>query len=54
MTDTDARARAKEEAGRHAAGYVTAGMKVGLGTGSTVHWTIVELGDRALDIGADP
>ena len=41
---------AKERAGRHAAGYVTEGMKVGLGTGSTVHWTIVELGERQLDI----
>jgi len=41
---------AKERAGRHAAGYVTNGMKVGLGTGSTVHWTIVELGARQLDI----
>jgi ribose 5-phosphate isomerase A len=50
MSDADARAQAKEEAGRHAAGYVTDGMKVGLGTGSTVHWTIVELGERALDI----
>ena len=50
MSDADARAMAKEEAGRHAAGYVTDGMKVGLGTGSTVHWTIVELGERAPDI----
>lgn len=25
-------------------------MKVGLGTGSTVHWTIVALGERQLDI----
>lgn len=41
---------AKEAAGRHAAGYVTDGMRVGLGTGSTVHWTIVELGERAPDI----
>jgi len=41
---------AKERAGRHAAAYVTDGMKVGLGTGSTVHWTIVELGERQLDI----
>jgi ribose 5-phosphate isomerase A len=41
---------AKERAGRHAASYVTDGMKVGLGTGSTVHWTIVDLGERALDI----
>ncbi len=41
---------AKERAGRQAAAYVTDGMRVGLGTGSTVHWTIVELGDRQLDI----
>jgi ribose 5-phosphate isomerase A len=47
---TDARDRAKQDAGRHAAGYVTDGMLVGLGTGSTVHWTIIELGERALDI----
>jgi ribose 5-phosphate isomerase A len=40
----------KEAAGRRAAAYVTDGMRVGLGTGSTVHWTIVELGERALDI----
>ncbi len=50
MSDDDARIRAKEEAGRRAAGYVTDGMRVGLGTGSTVHWTIVELGDRQPDI----
>jgi ribose 5-phosphate isomerase A len=37
---------AKEVAGRRAAAYVETGMRVGLGTGSTVHWTIVELGDR--------
>jgi ribose 5-phosphate isomerase A len=41
---------AKEQAGRYAAGYVVDGMTVGLGTGSTVHWTIVELGERAPDI----
>jgi ribose 5-phosphate isomerase A len=41
---------AKEEAGRHAAGYVADGMRVGLGTGSTVHWTIVELAARGLDV----
>lgn len=50
MSDSTARDRAKEEAGRDAAGHVTDGMRVGLGTGSTVHWTIVELGERALDI----
>jgi ribose 5-phosphate isomerase A len=37
---------AKETAGRTAASYVESGMRVGLGTGSTVHWTIVELGER--------
>jgi ribose 5-phosphate isomerase A len=42
--------QAKERAGRHASSYVTDGMRVGLGTGSTVHWTIVDLGERALDI----
>lgn len=47
MSDQD---QAKERAGRHAASHVTDGMKVGLGTGSTVHWTIVDLGERALDI----
>jgi len=46
----DRQQRAKEAAGRHAAGQVTAGMRVGLGSGSTVHWTIVELGQRALDV----
>lgn len=50
MTDDDPRTRAKQEAGRRAAGYVTDGMRVGLGTGSTVHWTIVELGERKPDI----
>ena len=49
MSD-DAQTCAKEEAGRHAAGYVEDGMKVGLGTGSTVHFTILELGDRQPDI----
>ena len=41
-----ARASAKELAGRHAAGFVEDGMRVGLGTGSTVHYTIVALGER--------
>ncbi|MGZ4707508.1 MAG: ribose-5-phosphate isomerase RpiA [Acidimicrobiales bacterium] len=48
-SSTDA-ARAKEAAGRHAASYVVDGMRVGLGTGSTVHFSILELGDRRLDI----
>jgi len=40
----------KERAGRHAASYVRDGMRVGLGTGSTVHWTILALGQRRPDI----
>ncbi|EJY56016.1 ribose 5-phosphate isomerase [Alicyclobacillus hesperidum URH17-3-68] len=36
----------KELAGVEAANYVKDGMKVGLGTGSTVYYTIVELGRR--------
>lgn len=40
----------KEAAGRHAAGYVRDGMAVGLGTGSTVRWTIVDLAERHLDV----
>ena len=49
-TTTSGAAAAKEAAGRHAASYVTDGMRVGLGTGSTVHFSILELGDRKLDI----
>lgn len=41
---------AKRAAGVHAAGYVSDGMRVGLGTGSTVHYTIVSLGERQPDI----
>lgn len=36
----------KEIAGRHAAEFVQHGMRVGLGTGSTVHHTVVRLGER--------
>jgi ribose 5-phosphate isomerase A len=43
---TTAQDAAKEAAGRLAAGDVHDGMRVGLGTGSTVHWTIVALGER--------
>jgi ribose 5-phosphate isomerase A len=46
----DPRAAAKERAGRRAAEYVTDGMRVGLGTGSTVHFTIVALGERRPDV----
>jgi ribose 5-phosphate isomerase A len=41
---------AKQAAGAHAARYVTDGMRVGLGTGSTVRFTIEALGAAALDI----
>ncbi len=47
---SDASATAKELAGRHAATYVRDGMAVGLGTGSTVYYTIVALGESGLDI----
>jgi ribose 5-phosphate isomerase A len=47
---TDPHAAAKDLAGRHAATYVEDGMRVGLGTGSTVHFTIVALGERKPDI----
>ncbi len=51
VNDANAAAtRGKELAGRQAAEAVEDGMKVGLGTGSTVHWTIVALGERQLDI----
>jgi ribose 5-phosphate isomerase A len=42
--------RQKAEAGRRAAELVEPGMRVGLGTGSTVHHTIVALGQAGLDI----
>lgn len=46
----DPHAAAKERAGRHAASYVRDGMLVGLGTGSTVHFAIVAIGEGALDV----
>jgi ribose 5-phosphate isomerase A len=36
----------KELAGRRAAEFVEDGMRVGLGTGSTVHFTLLRLGER--------
>ena len=42
---------AKEAAGRHAARYVSDGQTVGLGTGSTVYFTLVALGERIRDEG---
>jgi ribose 5-phosphate isomerase A len=51
VTDApDLAAIAKEATGRRAADYVVDGMRVGLGTGSTVHFTIVALGERGADI----
>ena len=43
----------KKEAGISACSYVSSGMKVGLGTGSTVKYTILELGRRVRDEGLD-
>lgn len=40
----------KRAAGAHAASYVAAGMRVGLGTGSTVRYTIEALAAAGLDI----
>ncbi|MEX1024984.1 MAG: ribose-5-phosphate isomerase RpiA [Planctomycetota bacterium] len=39
---------AKEAAGRRAAEYVEEGMTVGLGTGSTVYFTLLALGERVV------
>ncbi|MDA2164537.1 ribose 5-phosphate isomerase A [[Bacillus thuringiensis] serovar konkukian] len=36
----------KQLAGEYAAYFVKDGMKIGLGTGSTVYWTIEKLGER--------
>ena len=41
----------KAEAGKAACEYVAEGMNVGLGTGSTVKYTILELGRRVRDEG---
>jgi ribose 5-phosphate isomerase A len=50
MGDMTAVEAAKQIAGRNAAEHVADGMRVGLGTGSTVHHTIVALGERRPDI----
>ena len=39
----------KQEAGISACKYVKNGMKIGLGTGSTVKYTIIELGRRIVE-----
>jgi ribose 5-phosphate isomerase A len=43
----------KRRAGERAAEYVADGMKVGLGTGSTVHYTLLALGRRVSEEGLD-
>ena len=43
----------KKEAGIAACAYVESGMKVGLGTGSTVKYTILELGRRVTEEGLE-
>lgn len=53
MKDASANANAKLAAGEAAAELVRGGMAVGLGTGSTVAWTIKRLGERARDEGLD-
>jgi ribose 5-phosphate isomerase A len=46
----DAQDEAKRAAGRHAASYAADGMRVGLGTGSTVRFTIEALAESGLDL----
>jgi ribose 5-phosphate isomerase A len=49
MKDVSANSNAKKAAGEAAADLVKNSMVVGLGTGSTVAWTIRRLGERARD-----
>jgi ribose 5-phosphate isomerase A len=53
MKDTSANTDAKKAAGVAAADLVKSGMVVGLGTGSTVAWTIRRLGERVREEGLD-
>lgn len=53
MKDASANADAKRAAGERAADLVKDGMVVGLGTGSTVAWTIKRLGERVREEGLD-
>ena len=53
MKEANANADAKRAAGEAAAKLVKDGMVVGLGTGSTVAWTIKRLGARVLDDGLE-
>ena len=50
MADVEA---LKREAGIEACKFVKSGMKVGLGTGSTVKHTVIELGRRISEEGLD-
>jgi ribose 5-phosphate isomerase A len=53
MKEANANANAKRAAGEAAAELVKSGMVVGLGTGSTVAWTIKRLGQRVKEEGLD-
>jgi len=53
MKDASSNAAAKKDAGEAAAELVKSGMVVGLGTGSTVAWTIKKLGKRVTEEGLD-
>ena len=53
MKEASANADAKKAAGESAAALVKDGMVVGLGTGSTVAWTILRLGARIKEEGLD-
>ncbi len=53
MKDVSANVDAKKAAGEAAADLVKSGMVVGLGTGSTVAWTIRRLGERVKEEGLD-
>jgi ribose 5-phosphate isomerase A len=53
MKDASSNANAKRAAGEAASDLVKSGMVVGLGTGSTVAWTIKRLGERVNREGLD-
>ncbi|MCX6669483.1 MAG: ribose 5-phosphate isomerase A, partial [Methanothrix sp.] len=53
MKEASANANAKKAAGESVAALVRDGMIVGLGTGSTVAWTIQRLGTRVKEAGLD-
>jgi len=53
MKDASSNSAAKKAAGEAAAELVRNGMVVGLGTGSTVAWTIKRLGERVREEGLD-